>query len=63
MSELVILTDGAVAVAAPLTVLVPDTVLLELDVVLLETVLEITVGSEANTLLAKSDNAMTPKKL
>jgi hypothetical protein len=53
----VIEIDGAVAVDAPLTVLVPDTVFDELDVVL-DTVDEITVGSVANA--ASDNNAIKP---
>jgi hypothetical protein len=58
----VILIEGAVAVAAPLTVLVPLTVLLEDAEVVLDTVLEMTVGSVANALSANSDRAIAPKK-
>jgi hypothetical protein len=49
--------DGAVAVDAPLTVLVPDTVFDELDVVL-DTVELMTVGSAPKA--ASDNNAIKP---
>jgi len=58
MSELVTDIDGAVAVAAPLTVLVPLTVFDELEVVVLDTVELMTVGSAPKA--ASDNNAIKP---